>query len=375
MELAGMVYIVKKAAAEDAAIEDFNSGKAAIGTGAYTVVEWVPGDHLTLKANPKYWGPKPDYEDVTYKFIANGAARVAALRSGAVDLIDAVPPSDLETIKNTDGLKLFSIASSRLIYLAIDSDRDNSPFITDVNGKPMDKNPLKDARVRNAMSMMIDRDLIIDRILRGSGEAAGQEVPEGMGGHVDGMEPPAYDPEKAKELLAEAGYPDGFGVTVHSSNDRVPNDSDVAQAIGQMFARGGLKVNGVVTLPYNVYAPAATKLDYSVFLYSIGNSTSSSGPSLQNLLMTYDKEAGQGSFNRGRYSNPEFDKLMRAALSEFDDAKREELLEQATRLAFGEESAVIPLYWQSVHWAGKSSVDFTPSRGEDTVATNAHIAD
>jgi peptide/nickel transport system substrate-binding protein len=89
--------------------------------------------------------------------------------------------------------------------------------------------------------------------------------------------------------------------------------------------------------------------------------------------MTYDKEKGQGSFNRGRYSNPEFDKLMRAALSEFDDAKREDLLEQATTLAFG-ESAVIPLYWQSVHWAGKSTVDFTPSRGEDTIATNAHIA-
>jgi peptide/nickel transport system substrate-binding protein len=153
----------------------------------------------------------------------------------------------------------------------------------------------------------------------------------------------------------------------------VPNDSDVAQALGQMFARGGLTVNGVVTLPYNVFAPAATNLDYSVFLYSIGNSTSTSGPSLQNMLMTYDEEAGHGSFNRGRYSNPEFDRLLGAALSEFNDAKREDLLEQATRLAFG-DSAVIPLYWQSVHWAGKASVDFTPSRGEDTVATNAHIA-
>jgi peptide/nickel transport system substrate-binding protein len=368
-----MVYIVKKSAADGVGIEKFNDGTAAIGTGPYKFVEWVPGDHLELEANDKYWGTAPDYRDVTYRFIANDAARVAALRSGAVDLIDAVPPGDVESLKGTEELKVFSVASSRLIYLALDSDRDTSPFITDNSGAPLTPNPLEDARVRNAMSKMIDRNLIIDRVLRGSAEASGQQVPEGMGGHVADLAPPAYDPAAAKALLAEAGLPDGFGLTLHSSNDRVPGDADVAQAIGQMFARGGLEVNAVTTLPYNVYAPAATKLEYSVFLFSIGNSTSTSGPSLQNLLMTYDKEAGQGSFNRGRYSNPEFDETLRAALSEFDEAKREELLEKATRLAFG-ESAIIPLYWQKVHWAGKASVDFTPSRGEDTVATNARMA-
>lgn len=374
MELAGLVYIVKKSAAEGAGVEDFNDGTATIGTGPYRFVEWVPGDHLTFEANEHYWGEKPDYDEVTYRFIANGAARVAALRSGAVDLIDAVPPNDVPSLRGTEGIKVFSIASSRLIYLAVDTGRETSPFITDTAGRPLTPNPLKDARVRNAMSKMINRDLIIDRVLRGSAEASGQQVPEGMGGHVADLAPVAYDPEGAKALLAEAGYPDGFGLTLHSSNDRVPGDAEVAQAIGQMFARGGLTVNGVVTQPYNVYAPAATKLEYSVFLFSIGNSTSTSGPSLQNLLMTYDRDAGTGAFNRGRYSNPEFDALMRDALSEFDEGRRTELLEQATRLAFG-ESAVIPLYWQSVHWAGRGKVDFIPSRGEDTIATNASIAD
>src|SRR3546814_9442632 len=123
MELAGLVYIVKWSAAEGAGVEDFNDGTATIGTGPYRFVEWVPGDHLKLEANEYYWGEKPDYEDVTYRFIANDAARVAALRSGAVDLIDAVPPNDVPSLREIEGLKVFSIASSRLIYLALNSDR------------------------------------------------------------------------------------------------------------------------------------------------------------------------------------------------------------------------------------------------------------
>src|SRR5690606_15557672 len=110
MELAGMVYIVKKSAAEGVGIEKFNDGTAAIGTGPYKFVEWVPGDRLKFQANDRYWGDKPDYEDVTYRFIANDAARVAALRSGAVDLIDAVPPGDVATIEAIEDLEVFSIA-------------------------------------------------------------------------------------------------------------------------------------------------------------------------------------------------------------------------------------------------------------------------
>lgn len=373
MELAGLVYIVSKKAAEGKSLADFNNGSAAIGSGPYKVKEWVPGDRLVLTRNDLYWGPKPDYETATFKLISNDAARVAALRSGAVDLIDAVPPNDVPTLEKQAGLKVFSIASSRLIYIAMDSDRDVSPFLTDLDGKPLTKNPLKDARVRKALSKMINRPLIIDRILQGSAEPSGQQVPDGMGGYVPELKPDALDVAGAKALLAEAGYPNGFGLTFHSSNDRIPGDGEVAQALGQMFARGGLKVNAVTTVPYNVYAPAATKLEYSIFLFSIGNSTSTSGPSLQNVLMTFNKEAGTGAFNRGRYSNLEFDAKLKASLSEFDEAKRNQLLDEATRIAFG-DYGMIPLYWQKVHWAGKASIDYTPSRGEDTIAPYARIA-
>ena len=373
MELVGLVYIVNKKAAEGKAIADFNRGTAAIGTGPYKFKEWVPGDHVSFVVNENYWGKKPDFDNVTFKAIANDAARVAALRSGAVDLIDAVPPNDVPSLSKIAGLKMFSVSSSRMIYLAIDSDRDNSPFITDTAGKPLAKSPLKDPRVRKAMSKMIDRPLLIDRILQGQVEASGQQVPKGMGGYIDDLQPEKIDLAGAKKLLTDAGYPNGFGLTLHASSDRFPGDAEVAQAIGQMFARGGLKVNSVATLPYSVFATNATKLDYSVFLFSIGNSTSSSGPSLQNLLMTFNKDAGTGSFNRGRYSSKAFDDKLAQSLAEFDPAKSDALVKEATKIAFVDEQAIIPLYWQKVYWAGKSNIDFTPSRREDTTANNARI--
>ena len=324
METAGLLYIVEKKAAEGESIEDFNNGSAAIGSGPYKFKEWVPGDHLTLVRNDLHWGDEAGLRhgrsSSSSPMTPPGWRR---LRSGAVDLIDAVPPNDVATLKTVKDIKLFPVASTRLIYLALDSNRDTSPMITDLDGKPLTPNPLKDARVREALSKMINRKLIIDRILDGAGVPAGQMVGEGMGGYNPDLMPDAYDPARRKKLLAEAGLPNGFGLTIDFSNDRFPGDGDVAQALGQMFARGGLKVNAVTTLPYNVYAPAATKLEYSVFLYSIGNSTPSSGQSLRNVMMTYDKDAGTGSFNRGRYSNAEFDATVNAALSEFDDAKRE----------------------------------------------------
>src|SRR6185369_14914063 len=115
------------------------------------------------------------------------------------------------------------------------------------------------------------------------------------------------------------------------------------------------------------------KLDYSVFLYSIGNSTPSSAQSLQSVLMTYNKDEGNGSFNRGRYSNPAFDAKVKEALAEFDDAKRQKILEEATAIAFNDH-AILPLYWQRVYWASKATLDYTPSRREDTLAMNAKLA-
>lgn len=373
IEQVGLVYIVQKKIAEGKTIEAFNTGSAAVGTGAYKVKEWVPGDHITLVRNDKFWGKKPAFESVTIKFIANDAARVAALRSGSVDLIDAVPPNDVGTLGKTKGIRLTSTASARVVYLALDGSRDETPFIVGPDGKALNPNPLKDQRVRVALSKLINRRLIVERLLDGAGDAAGQLVPVGVGGSDPELPPVAQDVAGAKKLLAEAGYPNGFGITIHTSNDRFAGDAASAQAIGQMFAQGGLKVNGVVAQPYNVYASAAGKQSFSAFIFSLGNTTPTSATSLKNLLMTPDKDAGTGSFNRTRYSNPAFDAKMKEALSEFDLDKRIALLKQATKIGV-DDVGFIPLFWPKVYWASKENITYTANRGEDLMATLAGIA-
>src|SRR5690606_5879836 len=141
MEQIGRVFIISKKAAENATLEDFNSGKAAIGTGPYQFVSWKPAESLTLKAYPNYWGEKPDFENVEFRFISNNAARTAALLSGSVDLIDSVAPSDVQRLESEGNLKVYPIESGRLIYLALNMRNDTAPGVVDASGKAIEPNP------------------------------------------------------------------------------------------------------------------------------------------------------------------------------------------------------------------------------------------
>lgn len=362
----GRVFIVSKAATEGAASEDFTSPEVAVGTGPYKFVEYSPGEAVTLQAYDGYWGEAPEFEDVEVRFISNDAARVAALLSGEVDLIDAVPPADLPRLEETDGIHVISAPGGRVIYLGLSMRDDTAPGVTDLQGNPLEENPFKDPRVRQAISLMIDRELMVDRILGGSGVPAGQIAAPGLGGHAEDLGPDQPDVERAKELLAEAGYPEGFGITLYSSNDRFPGDADITQAMGQMLARGGLQVNGVETAPYNVYSGNATDGAYGAFVFSLGASTPTSAPLLQSLLQTYDDEAGTGAFNRVRFSSEEFDASLDEALREFDPEVRNEKLAEATRIAF-DEMPVVPLYWQEVHWAAKEGITIDGGLSEYTL--------
>jgi peptide/nickel transport system substrate-binding protein len=367
MEQIGLVYILAKHAAEGKGNDDFNHGTAAVGTGPYKFKRWQPGDRLELVRNDQYWGRKPDFDTLTIRYIGNGATRVAALLSGTVDLIDSVPPNDAAKLKANPAITVFSSPSARLIYLALDSARERSPYITDAAGKPMTTNPLRDVRVRRAISALIMREAITGRLLSGAGVPAGQMVPEGVGGYSAALPAPKYDPAAAKSLLAAAGYPHGFGITIHTSNDRFFGDSEIGQAVGQMLARGGIKVNGVVTQPYNVYAGAAARQSYSAFIFSYGNSTSDSANGLTNVLATFDAAKGTGAFNRSRYANPAFDKLLAQAASQFDIAQRTALLRQAAETAFN-DVAIVPLYFPVVEWAARKGVILHANKLERTPA-------
>jgi peptide/nickel transport system substrate-binding protein len=299
MDMIGRIFVLPAKLGAAVTNDDFNSGRAMIGTGPYRFKSSAPGDSVVWTAYAGYWGGKPEFDTVIVKFLANPAARSAALLSGSVDAIEQIPPSDIGIFQNRADVTLYGAVSTRVVYIGMDQGRDDSPFLTDRDGNPMAVNPLKDKRVRLALSKMVNRPAIVERVLSGAGEPAGQLAPDGMGGHDPSLKPVALDLAGAKQLLNEAGYPNGFGLTVHGSNNRFPNDSQVAQAIGQMFTRGGIRVNGVEAVPYNVYATAATQRKYSVFIFSYGSVASSSLNGLTGVLATYDGAKGTGSFEPG----------------------------------------------------------------------------
>ena len=373
MDMIGRIFVLPAKLGPSVANEDFNAGRAMIGTGPYRFRSSAPGDSVVWTASPDYWGARPEFDTVTVKFLANPAARSAALLSGSVDVIEQIPPSDIGLFQNRADVTLYDAVSTRVVYVGMDQGRDDSPFITDKEGKPMTANPLKDRRVRLALSKMINRQAIVERVLSGAGEPTGQIVPDGMGGYDATLKPVAFDPAGAKQLLTEAGYPDGFGLTLHGSNNRFPNDSQLAQALGQMFSRGGIRVNGVEVVPYNVYATAATQRKYSVFIFSYGSVASSSLNGLTGVLATYDAAQGTGSLNRARYSNTGFDEVLRLASAEFDEAKRSALLAKATKIAM-DDAAILPLYWQKLYWAARKGFVVDADRGEATSVNFIHPA-
>ena len=241
------VAIISKGA-ENASTEDFNSGKAAVGTGPYKLVRYAKGDRIELARNDDYWGGKTPWEKVTLRLLPADAPRVAALLAGDVQVIENVPTTDVARLKQERGLTLSRTVADRMIYLHMDSERDISPFVTDRDGKPLGRNPLRDTRVRKAISKAINRQALVDNVMEGQAVPTGQLLPEGFFGYTKNLKVEPFDPEGAKKLLAEAGYPNGFGLTIHTPNNRYVNDAKVAQAVAQMLTRVGI-VTRVEAMP------------------------------------------------------------------------------------------------------------------------------
>ncbi len=360
------IAIVSSRAAKDASTADFNSGKAAIGTGPFKLVRYAKGDRVEFARNDAYWGAKPGWERVTFRIIASDPTRVAALLAGEVRAIENVPTADLARLAKSADLTLYRTVSHRVMYLHMDTNRDKSPFVTDKAGKPLDKNPLKDARVRRAISKAINRQALAERVMEGAAVPTGQLLPEGLFGYSPAIKPERHDPEGARKLLAEAGYPDGFGLTLHAPNNRYVNDEQVAQAVAQMRARVGIATR-VDAMPASVFFSRGTKLEFSFLLAGWGSDTGEASSPLKALLATFSKDKGMGTANRGRYSNPQMDALLEQALATVDDAKREKLLQQATEVAMT-DLGIITLYHQVNLWAARKGIAYAARNDERTYA-------
>jgi peptide/nickel transport system substrate-binding protein len=349
-DLSSVLIISRKHAG--ATTQDFNSGTAVVGTGPYRLVEWKNGERLVLQRFDGYWGAKAPWSQVTERILAKDSARVAAFLSDEVDVIDLVPSADLPRIKGDARFAVYAGAAAVIHYIALDSARDESPFITAKDGSKLAKNPLRDPRVRKALSLAINRDGIANRLMDGAAIPAAQLLPSSFEGTSQALKPDPFDIERAKALLKEAGWADGFKITLHATGDRYPKDSDIAQAIGQTWTRLGLTVE-VQALPGSIFFSRASKQEFSAFIAQYG--TSEASQALRALVASWDTEKGFGTANRTRHSNPTFDALFSRAVVTMDMNQRRTLLAQASEMAM-KEQAVIPVFFPTWEFAAKKNV-------------------
>jgi peptide/nickel transport system substrate-binding protein len=367
------ISILSRRTGEGAATEDYNSGKAAIGSGPYRFVRYAPGDRVELARNDAWWGPKPEWDRVTIRFIPSPPTRTAALLAGDVDIIDVPPASDLPRLREDAKLTVVGVQGLRVIFLYPDLSRDgDEPFISGPDGAKLGRNPLKDLRVRHALSLAINRAGITERVMQGTAVPTGQWLPPGTFGYAPDVPVPPYDPARAKALLTEAGFPQGLKLTLHAPNDRYPNDAATAQAVAQMWQRIGVQTT-VETLPWASYSVRTNRQEFSIGLLGWGSNTAEAGYTLVNVIGTYDTVAGRGSSNTGRYANPAIDAATDKAMATLDNALRERMLAAQVKVAM-DDLPFIPLHQLVNYWASRKGISYDARQDERTLAMNAHLA-
>jgi len=328
------------------------------GTGPYKITGWTPDQRLTMAVNKDWWGKLGgNVTEVIYTPIKSDPTRVAALLSGDVDMLTDLPVQDVARLRQDPKLKIVDGHEVRTIFIALD---EYSPELkySDVKGK----NPFKDKRVREALSIAIDREAIKRNTMRGLSLPAAIIVAPGVNGHTPDIDVAVKaDPERAKKLLAEAGYPNGFEFQLNCPNNRYVNDEEICQNVVAMWARVGVKTK-LVAESMATFIQKVQNFDTSAYLLGWGVATFDAQYSLQSLIRTRTTGA-DGNFNFGRISDPKIDALVDAMKTETDVAKRNAQIREALILTRDEVHS-IPLHHQLRPWAMKKGVT-TIHRADD----------
>ncbi|MEM8796831.1 MAG: ABC transporter substrate-binding protein [Pseudomonadota bacterium] len=332
-----------------------NKGTIAPGIGPYQVEKFTPDVEIILTRNESYYGPRPHFAKVTLKALPDNSARIAALLGGSVDVINQLPVNGADVLIDRGGFQIVTVPSTVLIFLLADQYQEPSPKISRTGGK----NPFKDRRVRRALNLAIDRLKLAEIVMGGFANPAHQIVVDGIQGFDPDIESYPFDVQQARDLLAEAGYADGFKLTLSAPSDRYVNGPLVAQAVVGMLTKIGLDVE-LETFPKSIYFSQASKYEYSLYLAGAAVDTGEGSSILLNIAGSRDLERGSGGANRGRYSSAVFDDLISEALSTLDDTEREALLKAASRTARDDESHV-PLYHELGVWAVREGIYFEPN--------------
>jgi peptide/nickel transport system substrate-binding protein len=324
----------------------------AMGTGPFSLVSREPDRKTVLEKNPLWWDkPEHNLDRVEFNVIASAPTRVAALLSGEVDMIYSVPPQDIARIKQTEGLKLLQTPELRTIFLGFNLTRDELPS-SDVKGK----NPFKDVKVREAVALAIDEPAITSRVMLGLGHPTWEMWGPGVNGYDAALDVrPKADPAKARQLLADAGYPNGFRVGLDCPNDRYVMDEQICTAMVPMLARVGIKVDlNAQTKAKFFNKISVPNYDTDFFMLGWTPATYDAHNVLYTLLGT--RNGKRGEVNDGGYSNPALDDLIDKIGIETDQAKRTAMIQQSIGI-LQKDVGTVPLHQQVIVWAAKSNID------------------
>ena len=349
----------------------FNNGSAAIGTGPYRFVSWQPGQPMVLDRNDAYFGGRPDWSRVSFRPIPADGARVGALLAGDVDFINAVPLQDVKQLEAEGAgqrFKVFGGVSSYVYMLFPEMGKDSMPGLRDAQGQPLNRNPWQDARVREAVSLALNRQSIVERLMEGRARVANQAIPEGFFGYSPAVPPARFDLERARALLREAGYPNGFQTTLSCPSDRFVNDSKICEAAAQQLQRAGIKVD-LNVMPRATFFPARARREWPLHAAGWGSLTGESSYFLTSQIHTPSRELGLGAINYSGISVSGIDTLIQQARRTLDEGARRALLEQAMQQTMAQHLVIPILTFESL-WAGRGDrLDFTPRADEETLAT------
>lgn len=339
----------KDAAAATANFANLNAN----GTGPFILKSREPGQKTVLTRNPNYWGKiDTNVDEVIFTPIAQDATRVAALLAGDVDMVYPVPVQDWERLEKTAGVKVLRRPETRTIFLGMDQDRAELLY-SNVKGK----NPFKDLKVRKAMYEAIDIDAINAKIMRGSARPTGVLVPAEANGYNAALDKRLpFNVDAAKKLMTEAGYPNGFEVTMDCPNDRYVNDEQICQAVVSMLAKINVKVTLLAQPKSKYFAKVLSPaFDTSFYLLGWNPSTGDAHDALSMLAMCRDKEKGLGEYNLGNWCNKRYTELVNAMVSETDKTKRQAMIDEATKI-FIDDVGLIPLHQQPLSWGTRDTV-------------------
>lgn len=301
-----------------------------IGTGAYKLVEWVKGSYVILEANENYWEGAPSLKKIDVRPITESSTRFAALVSGQVDIVTGVPVELFDKVEKNPKLEVVRRPARRSIFLAMGNEEGS---------------PLADIRVRRAIYMAINENEIIEKVMRGHAFPAAQIPDPPTIGYCKSLERLPFDPEKSKQLLEEAGYGDGFEVTLTGPNDRYVQDKQIIEAVAKYLAKVGIKV-ALDAKPKSIFFPEVAEGILEFYLIGWFDGTFDMGRTYSKLAHSRDTEKGYGGLNGADYSDPEIDALLEATFEMTDVAEREKALQKLNRMAMVDKIVWVPLHYQ-----------------------------